>query len=170
MCLHCLATIRTFRGIPHHSRLNPRTFPGLSPDNPQTVVVLSGGSVNRTLFPRLTRIVRRNGVIHFGNVSCSCPCSSGRQAFNDDPTCNWSGSCRESSGSLGSQAEAMQKPRWSHGAMRTPRGCHGEGLGKCRIGAGDRPERGALRTYVRRDANSSVKNVYFVTFVTNDNP
>ena len=78
---HCLPTIRTFRGIPHHSRLNPRTFPGLFADNPQTVVVLSGESVNRTLFPRLTRIVRRNGVIHFGNVSWSCPCSSGRQAL-----------------------------------------------------------------------------------------
>ena len=49
---------------------------------------------------------------------------------NDDPTCNWSGSCRESSGSLGGQAEAMQKPRGSHEAMRTPRGCHGEGFRK----------------------------------------
>ena len=86
MCPHCLATILTFRGIPHHSRLNLRTFPGMSADNPQTVVVLSGESVNRTLFPRLTRIVRRNGVIHFGNVSWSCPCSSGRQALPEDAT------------------------------------------------------------------------------------
>ena len=81
MCPHCLATIRSFRGIPHHSRLNPRTFPALSADNPQTIVVLSGQSVIRTLFPRLTRIVRRNGVSHFGNVSCFCLCSSGRQAL-----------------------------------------------------------------------------------------
>ena len=49
---------------------------------------------------------------------------------NDDPTCNWSGSCRESSGSLGSHAEAMQKPCGRHEAMRTPRGCHGEGFRK----------------------------------------
>ena len=49
---------------------------------------------------------------------------------NDDPTCNWSGSCRESSGSLASHAEAMQKPCGSHEAMRTPRGSHGEGFRK----------------------------------------
>ena len=84
---HCLATIRTFRGIPHHSRLNARTFPGLSPDNPQTVLVLSGESVNRTLFPRLTRMVRRNGIIHFGNASCSCPCSRGHQASGSTVDC-----------------------------------------------------------------------------------
>ena len=41
---------------------------------------------------------------------------------NDDPTRNWSGSCRESPGSRGSHAEAMQKPRESHEAMRKPRG------------------------------------------------
>ena len=48
MCPRCLATIRI---IPHHSRLNPRTFPGLSADNPQTFVVLSRESLNRTPFP-----------------------------------------------------------------------------------------------------------------------
>ena len=89
ICPHCLATSRTFRGIPHHSRLNPRTFPGLSADNTRTFVVLSGESMNRTLFPCLTRIVSRNGTIHFGNPSCSCPCSSGRQALREKEWCGW---------------------------------------------------------------------------------
>ena len=82
MCPRCLVTIRTFRGIPHNSRLDPRTFPGLSVDNTQTFMVLSWESINRTLFPRLMRIVRRNGIIHFGNTSCSCLCSSGHQALD----------------------------------------------------------------------------------------
>ena len=91
---------------------------------------------------------------------------------NKDPTYSWSGSCRESCGSSRSHAEAMHKPWGRHEAMRTPRGCHGEGfrIVPNGIGAGDRPECGALRTYVRQDAKSSIKNVYFVTFVTNDNP
>ena len=49
---------------------------------------------------------------------------------NYDPKCNWSGSCRETSGSLGNHAEAMQKPCGRHESMRTPRGCHGEGFRK----------------------------------------
>ena len=61
MCPHCLPTIRTLRCIPHHSWLKTRTSPGLSADNTHTIC--------------------RNGIIHFGNASCSCPCSSGRQAL-----------------------------------------------------------------------------------------
>ena len=87
MCPHCLATSRTFCGILHHSRLYIRTFPGLFADNTRTLMVLSGESMNRTLFPRLTRIVGRNGTIHFGNPSFSCPCSSGRQALREKEWC-----------------------------------------------------------------------------------
>ena len=49
---------------------------------------------------------------------------------NDDRTRNWLGSCRESPGSRGSHAEAMQKPRRSHGAMRKPCASHGEDFRK----------------------------------------
>ena len=52
---------------------------------PVTGTICSGtvrGTMNQTLFLRLMRFVRRNGIIHFGNASCSCPCSSGRQVLN----------------------------------------------------------------------------------------
>ena len=69
--------------------------------------------------------------------------------------------------------EAMQKQCRSHAEVTKPCGFLTETtevLGKCRIGVGDGAECGALRTYVRQNAKSSVKNVYFITFVTNDNP
>ena len=39
MCPRCLATIRTYSDILHHSRLNPMTFPGLSADHYDDVIM-----------------------------------------------------------------------------------------------------------------------------------
>ena len=68
---------------------------------------------------------------------------------------------REAVGNRPDHWEAMQKQCRSHAEATKPCGrladATGKVLGKCRISAGDRPERGALRTYVRQDAKSSVK-------------
>ena len=92
-----MATIRKFWGILHHSRLNLWTFLGLSANDTQTSVVLSGISIYRTPFPHLTRIVHRNGIIHIGNASCLCPCRSKDQALCE-----------------GVSAQAMQMRAYAH--------------------------------------------------------